>query len=157
MPEKFINDTKLLRLIDREGKTQAEAAKDLGVTKQAVNFRLKQLRGRTTHAIVADRIDKVIESKIDFFEQLEKINRRANSLLDRAENETQDTIKIMAEIRSQLKLQLELFETMYSLKAAAEFQDVVLEVIGRVDADVRQKIITELNACSAIRSAVTFR
>jgi predicted transcriptional regulator len=157
MPEKFINDTKLLRLIDREGKTQAEAAKDLGVTKQAVSFRLKQLRGRTTHAIVAGRIDKVIDSKIDFFEQLEKINRKANDLLDRAENETQDTIKLMAEIRSQLKLQLELFETMYSLKAAAEFQDVVLEVIGRVDADVRQKIITELNARSAIRSAVTFR
>jgi predicted transcriptional regulator len=157
MPEKFINDTRLLRLIDREGKTQAEAAKELGVTKQAVNFRLKQLRGSTTYAIVSDRIDKVIESKIDFFEQLEKINRKANDLLDRAENETQDTIKLMAEIRSQLKLQLELFETMYSLKAAAEFQDVVLEVIGRVDTDVRKKIITELNARSAIRSAVTFR
>lgn len=157
MSEKTINDTKLLRLIDREGKTQVEAAKELGVSKQAVNLRLKQLRGRTTHAIVAGRIDKVLDSKIDFFEQLEKINRKANDLLDRAENETQDTIKLMAEIRSQLKLQLELFETMYSLKAAAEFQDVVLEVIGRVDADVRQKIITELNARSAIRSAVTFR
>lgn len=157
MSNKTINDTKLLRLIDREGKTQVEAAKELGVSKQAVNIRLQQLRGRTTHAIVAGRIDKVLDSKIDFFEQLEKINRKANDLLDRAENETQDTIKLMAEIRSQLKLQLELFETMYSLKAAAEFQDVVLEVIGRVDAGVRQKIITELNARSAIRSAVTFR
>lgn len=157
MPDKTINDTKLLRLIDIEKKTQAEAAKELGVTRQAVSFRLKQLRGRTTHAIVADRIDKVIEGKIDFFEQLEKINRKANDLLDEAENETHDTIKLMAEIRSQLKLQLELFETMYSLKAAAEFQDVVLEVIGRVAPEVRHKIITELNARSAIRSAVTFR
>jgi hypothetical protein len=46
---------------------------------------------------------------------------------------------------------------MYSLKAAAEFQDVVLTVIGKVDPGVRKQIITELNARSAIRSAVTFR
>lgn len=157
MSEKTINDTKLLRLIDVEKKSQAVAAKELGVTRQAVNYRLKQLRGKTTHAIVAGKIDRVIEGKIDFFEQLEKINKKANLLLDQAENETQDTIKLMAEIRSQLKLQLELFDTMYSLKAAAEFQDTVLEVIGRIDPDVRKKIITELNARSAIRSAVTFR
>jgi predicted DNA-binding protein (UPF0251 family) len=48
MPEKTINDTSLLRLIDKESKTQAEAAKVLGVSRQAVNIRLKQLRGRTS-------------------------------------------------------------------------------------------------------------
>lgn len=140
-----------------QGISQVDIAAEFNVSKAAVSKRIQEMRGKTTHAIVADKIDKVIEGKIDFFEQLEKINRKANALLDAAEGETQDTIKLMAEIRNQLKLQLELFETMYSLKAAAEFQDVVLEVIGKVDPDVRKQIITELNARSAIRSAVTFR
>ena len=140
-----------------QGMSQVDIAAEFNVSKAAVSKRIQEVRGKTTHAIVADKIDKVIEGKIDFFEQLEKINRKANALLDAAEGETQDTIKLMAEIRNQLKLQLELFETMYSLKAAAEFQDVVLEVIGKVDPDVRKQIITELNARSAIRSAVTFR
>ncbi len=37
MPEKTINDTKLLRLIDKEKMTQAQAAIELGVSRQAVN------------------------------------------------------------------------------------------------------------------------
>jgi predicted transcriptional regulator len=157
MPDKIINDTRLLRLIDKEGKTQAESAVELGVSRQAVNNRLKQLRGRTTHAVIADRIDKVIDGKIDAFQQLEKINRRANELLDQAETDTQEKIKLMSEIRNQLKLQIELFQTLYSMQAAAEFQDVVLNVIGKIDPEIRSQIVTELNSRSAIRNAVTFR
>ena len=88
---------------------------------------------------------------------MEKINRRANELLDEAEIDTQDTIKIMAEIRNQLKLQLELFQTMWDVRAAAEFQDTVLTVIGQVDPEIRKKILNELNSRSAVRNAVTFR
>ena len=157
MPEKTINDTKLLRLIDREKMSQAQAAIELGVSRQAVNNRLKQLRGRTTHAMVAGRIDKVIDNKIDTFAQLEKINHKANELLDAAETDTQDTIRLMGEIRNQLKLQLELFQTMWDIRAAEEFQDTVLTVIGQIDPEVREKIISGLNSRSAIRNAVTFR
>ena len=137
--------------------TQVQAANELGVSRQAVNNRLKQLRGRTTHAMVAGRIDKVIDNKIDTFAQLEKINNKANELLDAAETDTQDTIRLMGEIRNQLKLQLELFQTMWDVRAAEEFQDTVLTVIGQVDPEVRKKILAELNSRSAIRNAVTFR
>ncbi|MCP3891553.1 MAG: winged helix-turn-helix transcriptional regulator [Desulfobulbaceae bacterium] len=152
-----INDTKLLRLIDREKKTQVEAAKELGVTKQAVNYRLKQLRGKTTHAVIANRIDNVIEQKIDTWKQLEKVNQIANDLLDQAEDNVQDSAIMMREIREQLKLQMELFKTMWDVKAAMEFQDTVLTVIGKIDPEIRKKILHELNAKSAIRNAVTFR
>jgi predicted transcriptional regulator len=157
MPEKTINDTKLLRLVDREKMSQAQAANELGVSRQAVNNRLKQLRGRTTHAMVAGRIDKVIDNKIDTFAQLEKINIKANELLDAAETDTQDTIRLMGEIRNQLKLQLELFQSMWDVRAAEEFQDTVLTVIGQIDPEVRKKIISDLNSRSVIRNAVTFR
>lgn len=157
MHKKVINDTALLRMIDKEGKTQIEAAKAFGVSRQAVCNRLKKLRGRTTHAVVAGRIDNVINSKIDTFAQLEKINKKANSLLDGAEDDIQASALMMKEIREQLKLQMELFKTMWDVKAAMEFQDTVMTVIGKIAPEVRKQILQELNSKSAIRNAVTFR
>lgn len=65
-------------------------------------------------------------------------------------------LKAMAEIRGQLKLQLEIFQALYDLRAAQEFQDEVLQAIGEVSADVRKQIIHRLNQKRAIRSAVRF-
>ena len=157
MPAQKINDTKLIQYIDRDGLTQVQAAKNLGVTKQAVNTRLKQLRGRTTKAIVVDKIDKVLDNRIDAMAQLGKINTRANELLDECTGDPTETVRIMAEIRQQLRLQLDMFALLYDMQASQAFQDTVLTVIGRVDQEVRKKIIIELNSHSAIRGAVKFR
>lgn len=64
---------------------------------------------------------------------------------------------MMKEIREQLKLQMELFKTMWDVKAAMEFQDTVMTVIGKIAPEVRKQILQELNSKSAIRNAVTFR
>jgi hypothetical protein len=53
-------------------------------------------------------------------------------------------LKAMAEIREQLDLQLEIFKTLSSFKAVAEFQEEVLTTIGEVSREARQKIITRL-------------
>ncbi|MBM9515042.1 hypothetical protein [Desulfogranum marinum] len=151
-----INVTRMLKMVNR-GESQVNIAKKFGVTPAAICKKIQEVRGKTTHAVVADKIDKIADHQIDAFAQLEKINRKANELLDQAENDTHEAIKVMAEIRNQLKLQLELFQTLYSMQAAAEFQDTVLDVIGKVEPEVRKKIITELNSRSAIRHAVTFR
>jgi hypothetical protein len=65
-------------------------------------------------------------------------------------------LKAMAEIRGQLKLQLDIFQALYDLKAAQEFQEEVLSAIGEVSPDVRKQIIHKLNKRRAIRSAVRF-
>jgi hypothetical protein len=49
------------------------------------------------------------------------------------------------------------FQSMWDVRAAEEFQDTVLTVIGQIDPEVRKKIISDLNSHSAIRNAVTFR
>ena len=63
-------------------------------------------------------------------------------------------LQAMAEIRNQLKLQLEIFQALFSLQAAEEFQNVVLETIAEVDPKVRNEIIRRLNNKRTIRSAV---
>jgi hypothetical protein len=60
-------------------------------------------------------------------------------------------LKAMAEIRGQLSLQLDIFATLYDLQAIAEFQKEVLDAIGEVDADTRNRIIRRLKENGALR------
>jgi len=186
-----INDRKLLQLIDKDGKSQSGAARALGVSRQAVNKRLQEIRGKTTKVVVAKKIEEIVDHKIDAIEQLTRINEYANEILDllmrwnRGEDEALQVLesqvaskkvrvgneklevqelkfkdprelalKAMAEIRGQLKLQLEIFQPLFSLQAAEEFQNVVLETIAEIDPKVRNEILRRLNDKRAIRSAV---
>jgi len=188
-----INDRRLLELIDREGLSQSAAAKELGVSRQAVSKRLQELRGKTTKVIAVKKIEQVVARKLDTIEQLQKINADANEILDllmrwnrgdekairvlesqvkkiKFNNNGTDreldvkeikfkdprelALKAMSEIRNQLKLQLEIFQTLYSLQAAEEFQNIVLKIIDEVNPDVRSEIIRRLNAERAVRSAL---
>ena len=184
-----INDRKLLQLLDKEGKSQSEAARELGVSRQAVNKRLQEIRGKTTKVVVAKKIEEIVDHKIDALEQLQKINDYANELLDllmrwnRGENEAlqvlenqvkrvrigdeeldikevkfkdprQLALQAMGEIRSQLKLQLEIFQALFSLQAAEEFQNILLDIIAEVDPNVRSEIIRRINAQRTVRSAL---
>ena len=65
-------------------------------------------------------------------------------------------LKAMAEIRGQLNLQLEIFQTLYDMKAVQEFQEEVLQVIGEVDPDVRNEIVNRLGQKRAIRQTIRF-
>ena len=151
-----INDNKLLRLIDKDGMNQSEAARELGVTRQAVSRRLQQLRGKTTRVLAAKGIYQFIDKKLDSIAQLKKINDRANELLDELEDNPKLQIKVMAEIRGQLKLQLEILQTLYSMQAAEEFQNAVLETLKEVSPDVRNRVIQKLNEKRVVRSALRF-
>ena len=173
-----------------EGCTQASAARSLGVSRQAVNKRLIELRGRTTKVVAVKKIEQMVDRKLDAVDQLQKINENANEILDllmrwqRGDEEalqileSQKTVKVgkdeepvveyklkdprelalkaMAEIRGQLKLQLEIFQTLYDIKAVQEFQQEVLSAIGEASPEVRNAIVDKLNQKRAIRSAVRF-
>ena len=65
-------------------------------------------------------------------------------------------LKAMAEIRSQLSLQLDIFKALYDMTAVAEFQKEVLTAIGEVAPNVRDKIIHNLQKARAIRSTLEF-
>jgi predicted transcriptional regulator len=148
-----INDKRMLRLLDT-GRSQAEAGRIMGVSRQAVSQRLQELRGKTTRCIVARNTKEIVNSNLDTIGQLRKINNKANQLLDELQDDPNTAIRIMAEIRGQLKLQLDIFEILYSVQAAQEFQKEVLNTIGEADDETRQNIINRLNQKRAIRSAV---
>jgi len=187
-----LNDKKLLELVD-EGFSLAEIARKHGISRQAVSKRAIELRGKTTKAVVAKKVEQVVEKKLDALEQLQKINNHANWLLDllmawnkgdeealqvlesqvktkkvkvggeeievheiKMKDPRELALRAMGEIRQQLGLQLDLFQALFSLQAAEDFQHTVLEVIGEVDVNVRDKIVRRLNQKRSVRQAVRF-
>jgi hypothetical protein len=66
-------------------------------------------------------------------------------------------VKVMAEIRSQLKLQLDLFQSLYNFREVEAFQREVLEAIGEENVETRRRIIERLKQRRALRSAVRVR
>jgi DNA-binding Lrp family transcriptional regulator len=190
MPDGKLNDLKLLKLVDG-GIPQAEIARQMGVSRQAVSKRLMEIRGKTTRAVVTKKIAAAVEHKIDTLGQLTKVNQHANEMLDllirwqsgepealrvlesqvkrvtagdgedaheiievRMKDPRELALRCMGEIREQLALQVKIFETLYSLKAAEEFQNEVLAAISEAAPDVRERIITRLNQGRALREAV---
>ncbi|MBC2744152.1 MAG: hypothetical protein HGJ93_14185 [Desulfosarcina sp.] len=189
---KKLSTAELLRRVDA-GDSFADIANDHGISRQAVQKRVRKLRGKTTKAIVSKKVEQIVDRKLDAVDQLQKVNEYANELLDlcmawgrgdkkalqilesqrttrtvRIGDEEIDVqefkfkdprelaLKAMAEIRGQLKLQLEIFQALYDLKAAAEFQEEIITAIGEVSPDVRKQIIHKLNQRRAIRSVVRF-
>lgn len=155
MARRTINDNMMLQLID-SGLSQAEAARKMGFSRAAVSKRLQELKIQGTRDIVSRNTQKAVDNNLDAIRQLKKINDKANALLDAAEDDPVMAVKLMAEIRGQLKLQLEMFEILYSTQAAREFQQEVLEAIGEADHETKKKIIDRLNQKRALRNAVQF-
>jgi hypothetical protein len=189
MPRRKLSDRELLRRLDA-GESQAQMAKEAGVTRQAIHDRVRHLRKKTTKAIVAGRRrEDIIEERLDSMLQLRKINAHAVWLLEHLmgwakgdsqaiqvlENQVKTVrvgdeelsvkevrmkdpralaVQVMAEIRGQLDLQLELFKTMYSVEEAERFVNTLIEVIDEVAPDVRREIITRLNSRSNVRAAL---
>lgn len=74
----------------------------------------------------------------------------------RMKDPRQLALQAMGEIRSQLKLQLEIFQTLYDLQAVQDFQEEILSAINEVAPEVRNAIIHKLNEKRSIRSVVKY-
>ena len=148
-------DVSLLEQYLSEGKTNRECSKIFEVSDAAICQAKKRIGKFVVRNAASKQIAPVIVQKnLDTVEQLQKINKKANELLNAIEDDPAMSVKIMAEIRGQLKLQLELFQALYDVQAAAEFQNEVLTVIGEVDQDVRDRIIYKLSSKRALRQAI---
>jgi hypothetical protein len=70
-------------------------------------------------------------------------------------NQNKNTaLKACGEIRSQLTLQMAIFETLYDMRTVQDFQSEVLEIIGSVSKEARDEIIKRLREKQALRSVI---
>ena len=152
-----IDKVKLSQML-RSGKKASECAKHFRVTPGAISQAKKELNLCVVKSVVLENAHRVVDKNLDAVSQLQRINQKANKLLDLAEsNDDRVTmLSCMREVRNQLSLQLEIFQCLYDMKAVQEFQNEVLTAIGEASPDVRDKIIRRLNEKHALRAAVKF-
>ena len=152
-----IDKVKLYQML-RLGKPVKECAKYFSVTPGAISQAKKEINLGVVKSVTLENAHRVVSKNLDAVTQLQMINQRATALLDLAEgdNDRATVLGVMREIRCQLKLQLEIFQCLYDMKAVQEFQAEVLTAIGEASSDVRDKIICRLNEKHAIRAAVKF-
>ena len=151
-----ICDRKLIRFIDRDGLTQTEAARRLGVTKQAVNQRLKELRGQQTRVVATAKISQSIDAGFDAMQQLMDINTRSLELLDQAKDNPELCLKCIGEVRQQIKLASDIHERMFNIGMIHDFMGIVADTLREVDPRVYKDFKQKLNANRVVSGALRF-
>ncbi len=166
MFEKKINIAELEKLI-RNGNSQGQAARLIGVSKQAVSATLKRLKAsneRSALSVSEPVVKALVGSKIDGMKQLKKINDTViheinflnQKIKDSNDGEREDLVfqrlKHIAEIRKQLGLLLDISKELYNVEEVQRFQQTVLDTIGEIDENVRNKIIERFGKLRAPQS-----
>ncbi len=146
------------------GHSQADAAKYFGVSESAISQRVRTLQIATTKVIALERAAEVVDQKLDATARLQRvqevIDEELRCAVERAQQpgadraKLQDTIlKLAAEVRQQLGLQLTISRTLIDLKVVREFQRSVVEVIAEESPDVARRIVERLKARRALRAS----
>lgn len=178
-PKRKGADWQFAEILLQEGKSPKEIAHELGVNVNTVHNWIKRRRKSSTELIVSSAAKPLVRQKIRAMDQLGNINDKVNLLLNKAmagleaieDEEFEDplvaleavrmmgvardvALKSMAEIRGQIKLQLEIFQALYDVRAAEEFQKEVMNAIGEVDAATRDRIFSRLRQRRAVRQTL---
>ena len=111
-----------------------------------------------------EKADAVVDQKLDANARLQRAQQIIDAELawaveqaqqpgaDRAK--LQDAIlKLVAEVRQQLGLQLNITRTLVDLKVVREFQRSVTETIAEVDPSVAREIVAKLKERRALRAS----
>ncbi len=174
-----IDPVKLRRYL-RAGKSQRQIAQIFGVSDAAVSMRIKDLNVNVAKATQMEHAHAVILDTLDCVGQLHKLNLDSNFLLDllmawvrgeehavellkshqklgaRFEDPKSLALRVMREIQAQLKLQIDILNSVANFEAVADFQREMIGLIGEMDLEMKKKFVSRLREKRAIRSAVRF-
>jgi len=148
LPQKF--DRLRMHELLREGKSQKEVAKILGVSGAAICKETRKLRVQVVRTTIMEASHKIVQRELDVMDQLHNINKHSKAILDdliaKIKQKATKTLDVKgqkdlralaldtaAEIRQQLTFQIEIFKTLSDFKIMAEFQKEVLDVVGNAN------------------------
>ena len=63
-------------------------------------------------------------------------------------------LRTMAEIREQLRLQVDIFKSLYNVEMVNEFQKEIIRILGEIDPEARQRFIARLNELHRMRTCI---
>jgi predicted transcriptional regulator len=164
MAKPKLDPTALSEFIEA-GHSQAEAASHFGVSKAAISQRVKQQRLNTSKVIAFERSAEVADQQMTAVERLghlqqviqDRLTKALQQLDQPGANEavlTDRVIKLAAEGRAQLRLQVELSHALIDLNAVREFKGEVFYAIRQEGTAIASRILDTLKARRALRPSV---
>ena len=181
MARKF-EDEELMDLL-RQGKTQSECARILGVGEAAISKRKKRIDMAVSRDIGLFSARRIVENHISIHDINEGIKRQAAQVLElintvmNGEHLGQDywvakqkvarlipskggignlMTAQQAELRKVAEFELNIQEKIYNVKKVEEFQRVVLETIEELDPDTAYRIKSKLVELNAVRDILDY-
>jgi hypothetical protein len=132
------------------------------VSEAAIHQRLKRLRRRTSHVVALEKAGEVVDQKLSATARLEHVQQVIGEELEwavqQARQEGADRtrladviLKLAAEVRQQLGLQLAISRTLVDLRIVKEFQETVIEAIREESPATAHRIVNRLKERRALR------
>lgn len=180
MARKF-EDSELMDLL-RQGKTQTECAKILGVGEAAISKRRKKIDMAVSRDIGLFSARRIVDNHLTTTDQTEAMKRQIRDLLEmvnvvvngehlpeywickqklsRLVSGKGSLANLLSSLQSELRKLLEfdfnIQRELYSLKQVQEFQETVLSEINNADPETARRIKRRLVEINAVRSALDF-
>ena len=177
MARNTVSLRKLEQLLS-QGKTVTECAKQMGFSASAISRAKQRLDAAVTRDVAMRAAPEIVDQKLDASQQLSKANVVANELLDalmdwhrgnesalkhlaadngiRSTDPRQLICRVLAEIRDQIRLQLDIATRLYNVEEVAKFQEIVMEEIGNASPEIRDRILKRLVERRAVLSSLRF-
>jgi DNA-binding transcriptional regulator YdaS (Cro superfamily) len=147
------------------GHSQADAARHFGVSEVAIHQRMKRMRRLTSRVVALERANDIVDEKLSATARLERVQQVIDEELSWSVQEARrdggdrsalaDVIlKLAAEVRQQLGLQLAISRTLVDLRIVKEFRQTVVDAIREESPDTAFRIIARLKERRALRPSV---
>ena len=158
MFERRLNPILLEKLL-AEGKSQSQAARSMGFSKQAVSKFLQRQKGDpkpvpvktgpTSEFEGLKSLKKIMSTVVGELKYLDgEIKTSKGEIRERLNSQRLNYLK---ECRKQLSFILEIDERRFSLEEVQRFQNFVLEKIGEIDETTREQILESLRRGKSFR------
>ncbi len=159
-------DPDALRQFLDAGHSQAEAARHFGVSEPAIHQRMKKLKLLTSRVMALEKAGDVVEAKQSSATgRLERVQQIIDGQLAWAEAQTRQAgadrvglaeviLKLTAEVRQQLGLQLQITRTLIDLREFRDFRQTVVDVIAEESPAIGHRLVARLKARQALRQSV---
>ena len=158
-------DAATLQHFLESGHSQADAAKQFGVSEAAVSQRVQKLRIATSKVVALERAAEVVEQKLTAAQRLQRVQDVILDQLTWAESQATQAgadraaladvlVKLSAEVRAQLRLEHDISRTLIDLKVVRQFQRTVFEVISQESPEAARRIVGRLKEHQALRRSV---
>ncbi len=139
-----------------EGLGVNEIARKLGRSSATVSRAFRSLQ--IAKNVALDKAENFLDGKLNALEILKKTNKKMTEVLEKLKADSAENAhkygKVLAlaceSLRRDLELQLKVYQALYNVEEVTRFQTELMEVLGEVAPDVRERFYRRLQERRAV-------